>query len=351
MLTTHPGTTELPPMASAVAPRPSDEPAFVARSEVMRRLLADIEAVGRSDATVLILGESGSGKELVARALHERGPRAHGPFVAVNCAAFPDTLLEDELFGHERGAFTGAIGRRVGRFQAADGGTLLLDEVGELSPMAQAKLLRVLQEGFIEPLGTSRPVRVDVRVLSATHRDLRRMVAEGRFREDLYYRLNVLDLHVPPLRERREDLRPLLDHFLRQFGPGGRVPGITDRAWRALLAHPFPGNVRELKHAVEHAVVLARGGEVDVSHLPSEIAVRADSSPLVVDDAVPLPLAEAVHRFEREHLVRALRHCGGNRTRTARLMLISRKNLWEKMRAYDIRPAEFVRLSPRERST
>ncbi len=350
MLTTHPGATDVPPPAGAHVHRRGDEPAFVARSEVMRRLLADIDAVGRSDATVLILGESGSGKELVARALHDRGPRVGGPFVAVNCAAFPDTLLEDELFGHERGAFTGAIGRRVGRFQAAHGGTLLLDEVGELSQMAQAKLLRVLQEGCVEPLGASRPVRVDVRVLSATHRDLRRMVAEGRFREDLYYRLNVLDLHVPPLRERREDLRPLVEHFLERYAGGGRVPRMTDRAWRALLAHAFPGNVRELKHAIEHAVVLARGGDVDVEHLPSEIGVRADMPPPSLDGDAPAPLADAVRHFERGHLVRSLRHCGGNRTRTARMLQISRKNLWEKMRAYDIRPAEFVDLTSHHRS-
>src|SRR4029077_18318999 len=238
---------------------------IVGRSPPMLRLSERVETIAQSDAPVLITGESGTGKELIARTLHERSTRATKPFIAVNCAAFPETLLEAELFGHERGAFTGAVKRRDGRFKAADGGTLLLDEIAEVPLPAQAKLLRVLQEGTVEPLGTNEITRVDVRIISATHRNLRERIKEGRFREDLYYRLNVLDIEIPPLRDRRGDLPLLLQYFLNKFTPAGKSPpAISPRAWAVLSQYGFPGNVREFAHAIEHAVVLSGGNEIDV---------------------------------------------------------------------------------------
>ncbi len=241
---------------------PVNRDRLVGHSPGMLKLVKRMDAIAPSDAAVVITGESGTGKELVARALHEGGGRRSKPFVAVNCAAFPDTLIEAELFGHERGAFTGATNRREGRFKAADGGTLFLDEVAELSQAAQAKLLRVLQEGTIEPLGSNDTVKVDVRIISATHRDLRARIAEGLFREDLYYRINTLDLEIPPLRSRGDDLALLVQHFIRRFSnPARPTEGITWRAWNALAAHPFPGNVRELMHTIQHAVLLSAGAQ------------------------------------------------------------------------------------------
>src|ERR1043165_4584115 len=223
---------------------------IVGRSVQMLRLLDRVNTIAPSHAPVLLQGESGTGKELVARALHDRGARRGKPFVAVNCAAFPETLLEAELFGHERGAFTGAVKKRDGRFRAAHAGTLLLDEVAEMSMPAQAKLLRVLQEGVIEPLGTNESVRVDVRVISATNRNLKDRVNEGLFREDLYYRLNVLNIDIPPLRERKGDLPLLVQYFLKKLGKAGNAsPRLSQAAWTALSQFAFPGNVRQLEHA------------------------------------------------------------------------------------------------------
>ncbi len=307
---------------------------IVGASAPMLRLLERLSTVAESDAPVLITGESGTGKELVARHIHALSPRRAAPFVAVNCAAFPETLLEAELFGHERGAFTGAVRRREGRFKAAHGGTLLLDEIAEMPLSAQAKLLRVLQEGVIEPLGTNESVKVDVRVLSSTHRDLKKRIAEGLFREDLYYRLNGVTLHVPPLRERRGDLPLLLSHFLARTLPAGTaMPEVSVRAWQALTAYPFPGNVREFAHAVRHAVVLARGGPIDAEHLPEDIArFGADGS----GQPAIRPLAAVLKQCEREALLGALSVTDGKRTRAAELLGISRKNLWEKLRAHGI---------------
>ncbi|MHB8874850.1 MAG: sigma-54 interaction domain-containing protein [Myxococcaceae bacterium] len=298
------------------------------------RLLDRLDTFAGSSAPVLITGESGTGKELVARTLHQKSARRDKPFVAVNCAAFPDSLLEAELFGHERGAFTGAVKRRDGRFKAADGGTILLDEVAEIPLLGQAKLLRVLQEGTVEPLGANTVVGVDVRVISATHQNLKELIARGRFREDLYYRLNVLDLHIPPLRERRADIPLLLQHFLRQSAPPGALPQVSPRAWAALADYPFPGNVRELAHAVEHAVVLSHGQEIELEHLPPDIAGKALAEGQT-PAAIPL-LAAAMRAFERDYLVRALGLTGGRRDRTAELLGISRKTLWEKLRLHGI---------------
>ena len=312
-----------------------NEDPIIGRSPSIERLLERVGTIAASEAPVLIHGESGVGKELVARTLHRRSSRKAGAFVAVNCAAFPESLLEAELFGHERGAFTGAVRRRDGRFKAADGGTLLLDEIAEIPLPAQAKLLRVLQEGAIEPLGTNESVQVDVRVISATHRDLKERIANGLFREDLYYRLNVLDLTIPPLRERRADLPLLVEHFLRRATPEGKEPSrIAPRAWAALYEHSYPGNVRELAHAVQHAVVLARGGEIDMQHLPRDISGVVPAREQRAGELQPLALA--LREFEKIYLVRALAAAGGKKTAAARLLGISRKTLWEKLRAHGL---------------
>jgi DNA-binding NtrC family response regulator len=305
---------------------------IVGESPEIRRLLERVETVAGSDAAVLVTGETGTGKELVARRIHALSARSVAPFVAINCAAFPEALLEAELFGYARGAFTGATRPREGRFQAADGGTLLLDEVAEMPLPAQAKLLRVLQEGRFEPLGTNTSVRVDVRIVSATHRDLRRRIAEGLFRGDLFYRLNVVAVHIPPLRDRPGDLPLLVNHFLRTHVPEGSVPpDVSVRAWQALTAYPFLGNVRELGHAIHHAVVLSRGGPIGLEHLPDDIARVAGAAE---PERTVTSLAQVLKRAEREHLLRVLAVAGGKRLRAAELLGISRKNLWEKLRAH-----------------
>jgi two-component system response regulator HydG/two-component system response regulator AtoC len=268
--------------------------------------------------------------------------------VVVNCAAFPETLLEAELFGHEQGAFTGATKKRDGRFMAANGGTILLDEVGEIPMAAQVKLLRVLQEGSFEPLGSNRSVTVDVRVIAATHRNLREMVAAGRFREDLFFRLKVIEVNVPPLRERKGDLATLLVHFMRKFMPKGKVPpGIAPRAWAALREYSYPGNVREFGHAIEHGLVLSSGHEIDLEHLPQEIAGTV--TPTSAHGEIFRPLSVAIDEFEREYLLRALRIACGGRSHAAELLNISRKSLWEKLRKHgisDVDDALDCRFSP-----
>ncbi|MHB8420046.1 MAG: sigma-54-dependent transcriptional regulator [Myxococcales bacterium] len=322
--------------------------ALIGRSPPMAKLLDRIDTLAPSDAPVLITGESGTGKELVARLLHARSQRAGRAFVAVNCAAFPEALLEAELFGHERGAFTGAVRRRQGRFELANGGTLFFDEIGEMSLAMQAKLLRALEGGRIEPLGAADSIEVDVRVLCATHRNLRERIAEGLFREDLFYRLNVLGLVLPPLRERPGDLPLLAEHFLRCFTPAGHEPPkLSPEAFAALSRHAFPGNVRELAHAIQHGVVLARGvGEIGLDHLPAEITqVTLSSIPGAPAPGQLRPLGEALREFERGYLLGALREAGGKRGRAAEILGISRKTLWEKMRGHGLADAE---IDPRE---
>ncbi|HVT08926.1 MAG TPA: sigma-54 dependent transcriptional regulator [Polyangia bacterium] len=309
---------------------------IIGRSPAMLRLSERIETIAQSDAPVLITGESGTGKELVARTLHDRSTRRAKPFIAVNCAAFPETLLEAELFGHERGAFTGAVKRRDGRFKAADGGTLLLDEIAEVPLPAQAKLLRVLQEGTVEPLGTNESTKVDVRIISATHRNLRERIKEGKFREDLYYRLNVLDIEIPPLRERRGDMPLLLQYFLNKFTQPGKTPStISPRAWAVLSQYHFPGNVREFAHAIEHAVVLANGGEIEVEHLPGGITGTLDGTASTPAGSLR-SLSAALKEFEHEYLLRALAQANGKKMKAAEILGISRKNLWEKLRLHGI---------------
>lgn len=324
--------------------RQDERRAIVGNAPIMQQLLDRIDTVACTDAPVLILGESGTGKELVARRLHECSERVNAPFIPVHCAAFPETLIEAELFGHERGAFTGAVRRRDGRFRAAHGGTLFLDEVAEIPLPTQAKLLRVLQEGVVEPLGTNTPQPVDVRVISATHRDLKRCIAEGTFREDLYYRLNVLDVRLPPLRERRADLPLLVEAFLRRHGQEGPAPTLSPAAWQALNLYAFPGNVRELEHAIQHAVVLSRGGAIERAHLPQDLLSALSSQPEETAGAAvnglasePVgPLSEAVRAFEYDYLLRALEQTEGKKLKAAKLLGISRKSLWEKLKNHGI---------------
>jgi DNA-binding NtrC family response regulator len=304
------------------------------RSPAMVHLREQIGAIAASSAAVLLVGESGTGKEMAARMLHAISERRQAPFVAVNCAAVPATLIEAELFGHERGAFTGAVKRREGRFKAADGGTLFLDEIGEMPTEVQVKLLRVLQDGVFEPIGTNTPVKVDVRLVSASNRDLRTLAAEGKFRQDLYYRIKVFELRLPPLRERLADLPLLVEQFLREFTPSGaESPVIAPAAWAALQTHSYPGNVRELKHAIQHAIILAHGQPIQSHHLPMDFRGQVEAPP----SAAIEPLALVMAQFEKEYVERVLRSTGGERARAAELLGISRKNLWEKMVKYGVK--------------
>ncbi|MBI2162359.1 MAG: sigma-54-dependent Fis family transcriptional regulator [Candidatus Rokubacteria bacterium] len=302
---------------------------IVGAGPAILEVLRLVKQVAPTSATVLVQGESGTGKELVARALHRLSPRREKPFVTVNCAALPETLLESELFGHEKGAFTGAVGRRAGRFELADGGTLLLDEVGDLSPLAQAKVLRVLQEGEFEPLGTSRTVKVDVRLVAATNQDLAGLVATKRFREDLFYRMQVITLTVPPLRERREDIGLLAQHFLRRYTAKNQrtLEGFTEAALARLLEYPWPGNVRELEHAVERAAILARGPFVDVTDLPEAVA-QAEPSARVI----PIPIGMPLEEVEQRLIVETLKLTKGNKELAAKLLGIASRTIYRKLK-------------------
>jgi two-component system response regulator HydG len=298
-------------------------------SPAIRGVLALVRQVAPTAATVLIQGESGTGKELVARALHDLSHRRGKPFVRVNCAALPETLLESELFGYEKGAFTGAVGRKDGRFQLADDGTLLLDEVGDLSLLTQAKLLRVLQEGEFEPLGATRTVKVDVRVVAATNQDLAQLVKEKRFREDLYYRLQVITVTVPPLRERREDILILAQHFLRRFATKNHreMEGFTEAALARLLEHSWPGNVRELEHVIERAVILGRGPLVDVGDLPETVSQTEPSARII-----PIPLGMPLEEVEQRLIEETLRLTKGNKVLAAKLLGIASRTIYRKLK-------------------
>ncbi|MBI4272007.1 MAG: sigma-54-dependent Fis family transcriptional regulator [Candidatus Rokubacteria bacterium] len=305
----------------------------IGSSPAFRRMMMLVDQVADSSATVLIQGESGTGKELVAKTIHARSARTKGPFVAVNCAALPEALLESELFGYEKGAFTGAAGRKEGRFELADGGTLFLDEVADLSPVTQPKILRVLQEGEFERLGGTRTIRVDVRVVAATNQDLAQMVREKRFREDLYYRLNVITINVPPLRERREDIHVLAQHFLRMYAAKNnrKLEGFTDEALRRLEAYAWPGNVRELENVIERGVVLARSAQMDIADLPPEIAGATPLPEGVLSVRIGTPLAEVEQRLLEE----TLRVTKGNKTLTARLLGIDPRTVSRKLERQD----------------
>ncbi len=307
---------------------------IIGESGRMQEVLALTKRVAPSTATVLIRGESGTGKELIAKAIHFNSSRANGPLVNLNCAALPEQLLESELFGHERGAFTGAVVQRKGRFEMADGGTIFLDEIGDLSPALQVKLLRVLQERQFERIGGNKTLTVDVRVLAASHRDLERAMREGTFREDLYYRLNVVTIQIPPLRERREDIPLLLDHFLRKFAEKNRrdVTGLTAAARDALLKYDYPGNVRELENIVERAVLLCRGRVIDLEDLPTAARPGQRSAA----DALPKDLPGVLADIERQAIQSALERSGGIQTQAAEALGISERVLRYKMKKYGL---------------
>jgi two-component system, NtrC family, nitrogen regulation response regulator GlnG len=312
------------------------EKTIIGNSPAMRDIYKTIGKVAPSDVTVLVQGESGTGKELIARAIHYNSKRLGKPFIPLNCAAIPKELLESELFGFEKGAFTGASERKLGKFEQANGGTIFLDEIGDMPFDLQAKILRVLQEREITRTGGNQSIPVDVRIVAATNQDLEESVRNKQFREDLYYRLNVLDIEIPPLRERRGDLPLLLQYFLNKFTQPGKPPStISPRAWAVLSQYHFPGNVREFAHAIEHAVVLAGGGEIEVEHLPGGITGA-------LDGAVSTPagslrsLSAALKEFEHEYLMRALAQSNGKKMKAAEILGISRKNLWEKLRLHGI---------------
>jgi len=309
---------------------------IIGRSRVMRDLYGMVPAVAASDSTVVIHGASGTGKELFARALHELSPRQGKPFVAINCGALPDTLLESELFGHKAGAFTDAKTDKPGRFAVAEGGTVFLDEIGDISPAMQVRLLRVLQERVYEPLGAVEPVEADVRVVVATHRDLARLVEDGTFREDLFYRINIIRLELPCLRERREDIPLLVEHFIGRFNrlQEKDVIGVSDEVLAALMKHDYPGNARELENIIEHAFVLCRGGVIETEHLPPEIGREIEKRPPGSSDGMTLRALESLHIED------ALRRNAGNRQAAAEELGIHPSTLFRKIKDLGIMTPE-----------
>jgi two-component system, NtrC family, response regulator AtoC len=322
---------------------------LVGQSPAIRTIYGVVEKVANTPSTVLISGESGTGKELIARALHENSSRHAGPFIKINCAAIPKTLMESELFGYDKGAFTGAVGAKPGRFELAHGGTLFLDEIGEIPIEMQVKLLRVLQESEFERVGGIKTIKVDVRLVTATNRDLLAEVGAGAFREDLFYRLNVVPIHIPPLRERREDIPLLADHFIAKFNDRLKkeIAAITPEAVERLVAYQWPGNIRELENLMERTVLFCEGPEIRVSDLPPEVAgaPAPSAAAAAAGDATlrpaPESLKEAVRaeteRVERELIQRALDATGGNVTQAARKLKISRKSLQTKMKELGLR--------------
>jgi len=312
---------------------------IVGRSRPMRDLFQLLETVSVTNSTILVSGETGTGKELVARAIHHNSPRRGNQFVAINCSAIPETLLEAELFGHVRGAFTGAVGNRVGRFEQAHKGTLLLDEVGTMSGPLQMKLLRTLQEREVERVGDSRTIKVDVRVIAATNSDLTKLVAAGKFREDLYYRLNVIPVRLPPLRDRREDIPLLVQHFLdrfcRELGPPRPTMTVSQQAMRRLMAYEWPGNVRQLENALERAVALSAGRtQIELADLPPELQELSDapSSGVFSLPEDGIDFHEYVGNVERELIRQSLERTGGNKGRAAQLLNLKRTTLVEKLK-------------------
>ena len=303
---------------------------IIGQSTALRDVLHSVDRIAATDVRVLLVGESGTGKELIARTIHARSARRDAGFFAINCGALTETLLESELFGHERGAFTGAVTTKHGIFEVADAGTLLLDEITETSPAFQTKLLRVVQQGEFLRVGGTRPIRVDVRLVASTNRDLRRAVAEGRFREDLYYRLAVVRIELPPLRERTEDIPLLVQHFLAAYTARTkkRVRGVHPHAMELLRRYPWPGNIRELENVVERAIIMAEdGSEIEPEDLPGDLHAAPD---LTIAAAPEAPLPD-IAQTERDLIVRTLRACGGNRALTARTLGIGRRTLYDKL--------------------
>jgi len=320
---------------------------IIGSSEKMQKVFSLIDKVSGTDSTVLVLGESGTGKELVAKALHYNSPRAQNPFVPVNCGAIPEELLESELFGHEKGAFTGAFRTRIGRFELANGGSIFLDEISEMSPNLQVKLLRVIQEREFERVGGVKSIRIDVRIIAATNRDLEEEVAQGRFREDLYYRLNVIPLNLPPLRERRDDIPLLVKHFMGKYGreKNSRITGFSRRAMNLLAHYRWPGNVRELENLVERVLVLCDGTEVDTADLPERIAAgtprTSEVVPLIDLPETGIDLSTAVSEFEKAIIMQALTRSNWVKNRAAKLLHVNRTTLVEKIKKQNLqKPTE-----------
>ena len=315
---------------------------LIGQSEPLAEVLAVVEKVADTPSTVLVTGESGTGKELIARALHQNSSRRAEPFIKINCAAIPKTLMESELFGYEKGAFTGAVGSKPGRFELADRGTLFLDEIGEVPAEMQVKLLRVLQESEFERVGGIKTLKVDVRLVTATNRDLVKEVAAGNFREDLYYRLNVVPIHLPPLRDRRSDIPLLVDHFVLKFNDRLKksISGVEPEAMERLVQHQWPGNVRELENVLERTLLFASGPQIGAGDLPAELQFAVSAAPTPAPGA-PTSLKEIVRReterVERELIVRALDQTSGNVTQAARKLKISRKSLQTKMKDLGLR--------------
>lgn len=312
---------------------------LVGKSSQMQKIYELVETVSQTDTTVLIHGESGTGKELVANAIHLQSPRKNGPFIKVNCSALPETLLETELFGHERGAFTGAIRQRKGRFELANGGTLFLDEVGEIFLAVQVKLLRVLQERQFERVGGNETIFSDVRLICATQRDLKEEIRKGTFREDLYYRLNVVPILLPTLRERREDILLLADHFISKFSKkmGKEITGLSEESKALLLKYPFPGNIRELENMLERAIALIKGKVIQAEDLPEEVCGQTSVIQALCEKIRgSKPLATAVNLFEKEYIQGVLEKTKGKKGQAAELLGISRKTLWEKIKELEI---------------
>jgi DNA-binding NtrC family response regulator len=310
---------------------------LLGKSPAMLELYRLVEQIAPSNASVLVTGESGTGKELVARTIHRLSPRSAARLVALNCAAIPATLLESEIFGHEKGAFTGATSSRAGCFELAHEGTLFLDEIGEMPPDLQTKLLRVLEDSLVRRVGGTEETRVDVRVVAATNMPIDERMREGAFREDLYYRLNVFQIHLPPLRERPEDVPLLAGHFLDVFAreSGKPIPGFSDDAMELLVRHRWPGNARELRNVVQRAVVLCREGDVQPHHLPEALRRPAPPRRAVADDGeVRIPVGTSIEDAERALVLRTLAACDGNKSRTASVLGISPKTLYTKLRAY-----------------
>jgi len=304
---------------------------IIGKSARMRELFDMLATVAPTEATVLLLGESGTGKEIIANAIHQNSPRRERPYIKVNCAALPETLLESELFGHEKGAFTGAIEKKKGRFERADGGTIFLDEIGEMSLTTQTKILRVLQEREFEPVGGTKTIKVDVRIIAATNKNLEDEVKRGKFREDLYYRINVVPITIPPLRERAEDIPLLAAHFLRLYGEKNKrmLKGFADGVMDALMRYDWPGNVRELENIVERTVIMSRGDTITFADLPPAIA-GAQGTAIQTSPAISLK------DVERETIIKALQQTEGNRTKAAVLLGITRKTLQNKIKEYGI---------------
>jgi two-component system NtrC family response regulator len=311
---------------------------IISASRRMEEALNLVKRVAPSPATVLILGESGTGKELIARAIHYSSPRADKPFIRVNCAALPENLLESELFGHEKGAFTGAVARRIGRFEQADQGTIFLDEIGDLSLPLQVKLLHVLQEREFERVGSSKTIKVDVRVIAATNRNLEEGIKKGSFREDLYYRLNVVTVSLSPLRERKEDIPPLIEHFLKKYSRENKkeVTSLSKEARDLLMRYPYPGNVRELENIVERAVVLCRGNTLTTQDLPLNLQETEGEGGLKRTGECGRSLPDSLEEVERTLISQALEKSGGVQTKAAEYLGISERVLRYKMKKYKI---------------